>query len=529
MPDALIVVPLGSVSRAEAEQVVRAEFDGAVLEWLDRGRLRRRPWLEVPRLARRRYSQAVLVAPDLRQPRLTVTSLVLGLVRSRQRVRMDLSGRSERFSIRGHLARYAWPMLRHVLGVAVALVMGYPLLRLLRAVLRRRFMGITAPRRLLYLRSQLWIGLQGGGSVAHTSGVIGGLQAQGVDVQVISSDWLAGVTAPVRVAAPVVWFDGLLRDAEELAYNVSFTLTALRAARAYRPHAIYQRHTAYSVAGAVLSRLLRVPLVLEFNSSEVWKGRYWGGLHLPHVAELVERINLGAADRIVVVSEPLRQQLLARAVPSERILVNPNGVEPAAFGPSEGAGALRDRLGLHSRVVIAFSGTFGVWHGIPTLAEVIPRVLAERRQAAFLLVGDGSLRHLVEPLATDRRVVLTGLVPHAQMPDYLAAADILVSPHGRQADGGEFFGSPTKLFEYMAAGRPIVASAVGQIADVLEDEATALLVPPDDPAALAQALVRLIDDVSLRTKMGLAARLKVVGSYTWRHNAERLLASLDSA
>src|SRR5205085_10527193 len=101
--------------------------------------------------------------------------------------------------------------------------------------------------------------------------------------------------------------------------------------------------------------------------------------------------------------------------------------------------------------------------------------------------------------------------------------DILVSPHGRQADGAEFFGSPTKLFEYMAAGRPIVASAVGQIADTLVDQHSALLVPPDDPRALCAAIVRLVDDASLRARLALAARCAAESRHTWRQYAERLL------
>ena len=118
------------------------------------------------------------------------------------------------------------------------------------------------------------------------------------------------------------------------------------------------------------------------------------------------------------------------------------------------------------------------------------------------------------------------MVPHAEMPAYLAACDILVSPHGRQADGEEFFGSPTKLFEYMASGRAIVASAVGQIAEVLVDERSALLVPPDDPDALCRAIVRLVDDACLRARLGRAARGSAEQCHTWRQNAERVLASV---
>jgi glycosyltransferase involved in cell wall biosynthesis len=114
------------------------------------------------------------------------------------------------------------------------------------------------------------------------------------------------------------------------------------------------------------------------------------------------------------------------------------------------------------------------------------------------------------------------------MPSYLSACDVLVSPHGKQADGGEFFGSPTKLYEYMAVGRPIVASDLGQIAEVLTDGESALLVPPDDPRALAGAIVRLVDDSCLRLRLGNAARAAAEARHTWRHNAQRVLDCVPS-
>jgi glycosyltransferase involved in cell wall biosynthesis len=120
------------------------------------------------------------------------------------------------------------------------------------------------------------------------------------------------------------------------------------------------------------------------------------------------------------------------------------------------------------------------------------------------------------------------MVPHAAMPAHLAACDILVSPHGRQADGKEFFGSPTKLYEYMASGRAIVASAIGQIADVLVDESSALLVPPDDAPALVSAITRLIDAPDLRARLAAAARAAAVAEHTWQQNAARVIAALEA-
>jgi glycosyltransferase involved in cell wall biosynthesis len=543
----LLVVPLGETPRVDVEAAVARHFPEAeMIAWLDRDDLRRQPLRVLGRLVRRRFDAVVLVASDLRQPRLRLTSFVLALPRASTRWRIDLRGNREAFGLPTHVAHNGLPIIRHLLAWSLAIVLAEPLLRALdRLVKPRRIPRANRltqrlvanaeqrPTRILYLRSQLWLGLEGGGSVAHTAGVIGGLEQAGVDVHVVSSDRLPGVAAATTIVAPETWFDGPKREVEELAYNVAFFVAALASARRVRPQAIYQRHSAFNCGGALLSRLLRLPLVLEFNSSELWKGRYWGGLHRARAAELVERINLRAADRVVVVSTVLRDVLMAAGVAPDKMVVNPNGVDPQQFRPDPAGTDIRRRLGLDSSVVVGFSGTFGLWHGIPTLAEALARVAQARSHVHWLLIGDGPLRRLVDD-AVERhgladRVSLPGLVPHADMPAYLAACDILVSPHGRQADGGEFFGSPTKLFEYMAAGRPIVASAVGQIAEALVDEQSALLVPSDDADALSKAVVRLVDDACLRVRLAQAARQAAVDHHTWRQNAERVLTSLQGS
>ena len=115
----------------------------------------------------------------------------------------------------------------------------------------------------------------------------------------------------------------------------------------------------------------------------------------------------------------------------------------------------------------------------------------------------------------------------ADGPAHLAACDILASPHVPNPDGSAFFGSPTKLFEYMAMGRPIVASALEQIADVLSDEETALLVPPGDIDALANALLRLIDTPALGRRLGANAREAALQRHTWQRHTQRILARLE--
>ena len=117
----------------------------------------------------------------------------------------------------------------------------------------------------------------------------------------------------------------------------------------------------------------------------------------------------------------------------------------------------------------------------------------------------------------------TGIVSYQEIPQYLAACDILVSPHVPNPDGTPFFGSPTKLFEYMAMGKGIVASNLAQIGEVLEHQKTAWLVKPGDVKDLADGILRLAQDKKLREELGKNARQKAIKNYTWEENVKRLI------
>ena len=243
-------------------------------------------------------------------------------------------------------------------------------------------------------------------------------------------------------------------------------------------------------------------------------------------------MNLDAAARIFVVSDVERRNLEARGVAAEKIVVNPNGVDVERFRPDVGGDEARRELGIRDDEVVAgFVGTFGPWHGVEKLAQAI-KLIDANEQVRFLMVGSGSLHVEVEKrleaeVATGR-VMFTGAVGHERVPRLLDACDILVAPHVRLADGSEFFGSPTKIFEYMAMGKGIVASRLGQIGEVLVDGETALLVEPGDIRELKEALVRLVDDKGLREALGVKAREVAEREHTWRHNARRVLQAYES-
>ena len=187
---------------------------------------------------------------------------------------------------------------------------------------------------------------------------------------------------------------------------------------------------------------------------------------------------------------------------------------------------MRQELGLQPRdVVIEFVGSFAHWHGVPVLQQGIARLLQndESDDLRFLLVGQGLLqgemREFLKEYVARGKVIFTGLIAHEKVRSYLDAADILVSPHIPMPDGRPFFGSPTKLFEYMAMGKAIVASNLDQLAKVLSQNETAILVEPGDVDQFVEAVRLLASDARLRQSLGRRAREVAIERHTWTRNA----------
>jgi glycosyltransferase involved in cell wall biosynthesis len=207
-----------------------------------------------------------------------------------------------------------------------------------------------------------------------------------------------------------------------------------------------------------------------------------------------------------------------------KIEVLPNGVDADFFQPDTGREEARHQLGLNGGPVVGFVGGFQVWHGLDGLVETFAQVIQAEPQARLLLVGDGPARSAIErkvaEVGLETAVTITGFVPQAQVPKMLAATDITVLPYPQLP--GELWFSPLKLFEYMAAGKAIVASNSGQIAEILEDGTSGLLVPPGDVAGFSRAIVGLIKDPAQRARLGCRARQQVVERHSWKQYIERL-------
>ena len=429
---------------------------------------------------------------------------------------------------------------------------------------RRELPALDAPggaafpvpiRSVAVLRTNLWHGVKAGGSVGHVAGVVNALRRRGVRVEVFAPE-------PQPMIDPEVPMHSIAPSPDpaypyELNYyryhrRIVGALTPRLAAR--RPDALYHRLSLGSWAGVAIARTLRIPLIVEYNGSEVWVSRHWGrALRLERLAARGEAVGLRAADLVVVVSQPLADEVQRHGVPAKRIVVHPNGVDtdlfdPARFTDAERA-ALRRGAGIPEHATVCtFVGTFGRWHGVDVLAEAIrhlagDRAWIDRYAVRFLFIGDGAMMPLAKQVLAPVRDIVTfaGLRPQIETPGWLAASDVLLSPHVPNPDGSRFFGSPTKLFEYMAMARGIVASALEQIADVLQPAYRASDLPrgataehaggrvaivsaPGNVGELVAGIRFAVEHPDVRARLGTNARAAAQARYTWDAHVDAVLA-----
>lgn len=280
---------------------------------------------------------------------------------------------------------------------------------------------------------------------------------------------------------------------------------------------VYERHALWSFAAMEYAQAGAIPAVLEVNAPLIEEQRSFRTLTLAEEAEAAAERAFSAAPAIVAVSAPLAAWLERRKGAAGKVHVVPNGVDAQRFSPDVSPTHKDGRI-----VTVGFVGSLRPWHGVEQLAEAFSVLRAEGLPVRLLVVGDGPVRERVEAAceACRRNVVMIGSVEAHRVPGLLTSMDIVVAPY---PDLPGFYFSPLKLYEYMAAGRAVVASACGQIRQVLREGETGLLYEPGSVRALAGALRTLVVDPDLRRRLGLAARLAAVREHRWEKVVDRIL------
>jgi glycosyltransferase involved in cell wall biosynthesis len=392
--------------------------------------------------------------------------------------------------------------------------------------------------RIAYLTSDLGVPVLGSkGCSVHVREIVRAMRDLGHEVRIFTPDPGADDDAAAEAGVRPVRMTGLanraarllskedvgvskhmFRELRRLLYSEQLKSTLLPLLEEFRPQAIYERYTLFGYAGVELAKELGVPLLLEVNAPLAEEGTRRRGWVLGRTAAEMEGEILRGADAVLAVSDAVVEHARGLGVESKRIFHVPNGVDPRRFDPAVSGDEVRRRHALAGKTVVGYVGSLRAWHDLDTVLEAVDEVAATDPNVHFLAVGPGD--HLDEMEARGGgRVTCSGAVPHPNVPEYIAAADVAVVPFS----GVERYFSPLKLFESMAMAKPIVAARMGQVTDFIAPDESGLLYEPGDASDLAACIRDVVSRPDRGASLGLAARQRVATDHTWTARAEKIV------
>jgi glycosyltransferase involved in cell wall biosynthesis len=372
------------------------------------------------------------------------------------------------------------------------------------------------------------------GQAVHLEELIAALRGLGHEVHLVGPDAFARASFghdPKLLARLKRIIPRAVYELLELGYNLLAYPRLRRACRKFRPDIIYERYNLYLLAGIWCKKAFGIPMLLEVNAPLAEERAKFGGLGLRRLAKSLEGWVWRETDFALPVTNVLADHIRASGVPDERIRIVHNAINPGDFAlgidssPVERERNSPDKIASDG-IMLGFTGFVREWHGLEAVLEAIAD--SECVNLHLMVVGDGpaipQLKEQVAHLKLADRVMFAGLVERERLPQFVAAFDIALLP------GCVEYCSPLKLFEYMAAGKAIVAPDQPNIREILTDDVNCVLFPPGDYGAMGAAILRLAKNRGLRARLGASARALVLArDYTWRNNAARVSSIAASA
>jgi len=397
----------------------------------------------------------------------------------------------------------------------------------------------------LYIRLDYWNKAQVGGSITHTYEVIRELTHQCIKVVAVLPYEFTELKQlgihQIVLACP----DNACHK-EILLSNLLFKNQLSNIIKQVKPDFIYERIIPGIFITAYLSQVFSIPYMTEYNGSEMIINKSFTNIinQYENIFIQAEKVVFRFSSQIIAVSKAVAEYMIKCQVDSNKILVNPNGANPNALYPdTKSYHMIRQHYGWSDKeFVVGFAGSFGGWHGIDIIIQVIDQILNLSNNIRFLIIGSGNhfseVKDFVYKNNHQDKVMLTGTLIRTEAIKHLQACDAYLSPQQDNLKGADFFGSPVKVFEYMALGKAIIASDLMQIAEVLQpalaakdlnlkiDDVTryvAILCEPANVSEFVQAIVFLSKLPDKGAGLGTKARSLLIQKYTWEQHVNKIM------
>lgn len=373
-------------------------------------------------------------------------------------------------------------------------------------------------------------------SVPHTDGycirsanIVRFQREIGLDPIVVTSPHQEPVpTEPREVIEGIPYYRILTRSAIET--PVFHELQAMRRlrdriheiAREEKPAVIHAHSPCtWGLAAHRAARRCGLPFVYEvrglWEDSAVDQGRLRHGSLKYRAIRWLETAVARQADAVVTIAKLLVEEFEQRGINGQKLFLVQNGVNMADFSHAPPDECLRQKLGLNGCLTIGYVGSLSAWEGVDDLVRAVPAIVSVAPKTKLLIVGKGEteqeLRSLIASLSLEQHVALVGSVPHREIAKYYALLDILVYPRRRSRTTDLV--TPLKPLEAMALGKPILASDVGGLRELLTDGAATFFLA-GDPKNLAARCLELIQSPQSRASLGESARRNILGQRDWQ-------------
>lgn len=376
---------------------------------------------------------------------------------------------------------------------------------------------------ILYIHRTQGKGVEG----VHINGIVNALRRLGNNVDIISP--LSGIKksntnkkiAKISKLLPEIFFEMM-----EMFYNIIAAKKIKNSLKSIKYNLIYERYAFFAWTGMIFAGHFDIPFLLEVNFTTYTPIIRKRSKVLLHFARYIEKKVFKKADAIFVVSSFLKNQLTDMGVSENRIYFTPNAVDEKVFSIDNDTSAIKDKYNLKEKIVIGYVGGFYYWHGLDLLLSAIKIIERKRNNLFLLLIGEGPekerLKELYKEIELTSELNFPGMIEYEKLPYYIKAMDICVLPDFND------YGSPVKIFEYMAMGKPVVAPRLGPLEDVINDGENGLLFEQGNTDKLAGCIEKILSDSILYSKISNNAKSTIMRQHLWKHNVEKILKAYSN-